>query len=40
MVGTRGAARIFLRGGYGSKKLEKEKLLVIRIVKENQIICG
>ena len=36
--GCRGAARIFLRGGgwsYGSKSLEKEKLLVIRIVKES-----
>jgi len=34
---TRGAARIFLRGSgsYGSKSLEKEKLLVIRIVKES-----
>jgi len=32
-----GAARIFLRGGwsYGSKSLEKEELLVIRIVKES-----
>jgi len=37
-VASRGAARIFLRGGggsYGSKSLEKEKLLVIRIVKES-----
>jgi len=33
----RGATRIFLRGGgsYGSKSLEKEKLLVIRIVEES-----
>ena len=37
MALARGAARIFLRGGpsYGSKSLEKEKLLVIRIVKES-----
>jgi len=35
---NRGAARIFLRGGgwsYGSKGLEKEKFLVIRIAKES-----
>jgi len=33
----RGAARIFLRRGwsYGNKSFEKEKLLVIRIVKES-----
>ena len=33
----RGATRIFLRGGwsYGSKSLEKEKLLAIRIGKES-----
>jgi len=34
---SRGAARIFLRGGlklWKQKSLEKEKLLVVRIVKE------
>ena len=40
-LGTaRGAARIFLRGGwnYGSKSYEKERLLVIRIARKAHIL--
>jgi len=40
MLTTRGAARIFLRGGwnYGSKSYEKEKLLVIWIARKAHIL--